>query len=152
MRLAILIVGIQNSGKTSTIRHLISLYNGRALKVMRASWKDVFLNPLFKSLRLNFYCIPASPTETNFKLSLRCASWFPEVLIVAEQAGGANYADTINFLATNHYHVLRYDILNTNGASDWERFNASNMTSKLDNRANEIVNDIKKFLKTSGII
>jgi GTPase SAR1 family protein len=152
MRLAILIVGLQNSGKTSTIKHLISAYNGRTLKIMKAGWKDIFLNPLLKSLRLNFYCIPASPTETKIKLSERCATWFPEVLVIAEQAGGANYADTISFLTTNHYHVLRYDILNTNGASDWERFNVSNMSSKLGNRADEIVNDIKQFLKTSGII
>ena len=152
MRLAILIVGLQNSGKTSTIKHLISAYNGRTLKIMKAGWKDIFLNPLLKSVRLNFYCIPASPTETKIKLSVRCATWFPEVLIIAEQTGGANYADTISFLTTNHYHVHRYDILATGGPADWERFNVGNMTVKLDNRANQIVADIKNFLKTNGIV
>lgn len=152
MRLAILIVGAQNSGKTTTIKHLIRSYNGRTLKVMKAGWKDIFLNPLFKSLKLNFYCIPASPTETDFKLSLRCANWFPEVMVIAEQTSGANYADTINFLITNGYTILRYDIINSNGTLDWERFNSSDMNLKLDNRANQIVVEIKNFLKSNGII
>jgi len=154
MRLAILIVGLQNSGKTSTIRHLIRVYNGKSLKIMKAGWKDIFLNPIFKLLKLIFYCIPASPSETDNKLSDRFSTWtwLPETLVVAEQTGGRHYVDTINFLSTNGYHVLRYDILATNGATDWERFTPSNMSSKLDNRANEIVNDIKLFFKTSGII
>lgn len=154
MRLAILIVGLQNSGKTSTIRHLISLYNGRSLKIMKAGWKDIFLNSIFKSLRLDFYCIPASPSETKVELSTRFAkwAWLPETLIVAEQAGGIHYASTINFLNSNGYHILRYDILNSNGPADWERFNKGNMAGKLDNRANQIVSDIKQFLKVHGVI
>jgi hypothetical protein len=154
MRLAILIVGEQNSGKTSTIKHLIELYNGRILKNARASWKSIFLNSLLGSLKLIFYCIPASPTETKIKLSARFATWtfLPEVLVIAEQSGGTNYPDTINFLALNGYNVLRYDILKTSGPADWERFNSGNVKTKLDNRANEIVDDIKNFIKSNGII
>ncbi|HEX8561861.1 MAG TPA: hypothetical protein VF676_02670 [Flavobacterium sp.] len=152
MRLAILIIGAQNSGKTSTIKHLISVYNGRKLKVMKAGWKDIFLNPVLKSMRLNFFCVPASPTETGIKLSTRFLTMLPEVLVVAEQDGGANYPDTMSFLATSSYSILRYDIQKTNGSLDWERFDTKTMTSKLDNRTDEIVTDIKTFLKTNGIV
>ncbi len=152
MKLAILIIGVQNGGKITTIKHLISVYNGKSLKIMKAGWNDIFLNPIFKSLRLNFYCVPASPTETNKKLSDRFVTTFPQVLIVAEQLGGVHYPDTINFLAVNGYHVLTYNIAMTGGASDWERFTPSNRVAKLDNRVNQIVGDIKQFLKTSGII
>lgn len=152
MRLAILIVGVQNGGKTTTIKHLISAYNGRTLKVMRAGWKNIFLNPLLKSMRLNFFCVPASPTETKVKLSTRFVTNPPDILVVAEQIGGANFPDTINFLAIHGYHVLRYDILTTSGITVWERSTAANRIAKLDNRVNQIVGDIKLFLKTSGII
>ncbi|MGV3459065.1 MAG: hypothetical protein ACO1N9_01295 [Flavobacterium sp.] len=103
MRLAILIVGDQNSGKTSTIKHIVELFNGRILKIARAGWKSIFLNSLLGSLKLIFYCIPASPTETKIKLSARFATWtsLPEVLVIAEQTSGTNYTDTINFLAIN---------------------------------------------------
>jgi len=154
MRLAILVIGLQDSGKTSTIKHLISLYNGRSLKVMRAGWKDIFLNSIFKSLRVHFYCIPASPSETDMELTTRFAewTWLPETLVIAEQAGGRHYTSTINFLTANGYHILRYDILATSGTSDWERFNTGNMTAKLGGRANQIVADIKGFLRINGII
>lgn len=154
MRLAILIVGDQNSGKTSTVKHLIAQYNGKILKIARASWKSIFLNSILGSLKLIFYCIPASPTETKIKLSTRFSTWtsLPEVLVIAEQTSGTNYPDTISYLAANGYHVLRYDLLNTNGSANWERFNMSNMNTKLDNRANEIVSDIKSFIRSNGII
>ena len=73
-------------------------------------------------------------------------------MVIAEQTSGANYADTINFLITNGYTILRYDIINSNGTLDWERFNSSDMNLKLDNRANQIVVEIKNFLKSNGII
>jgi GTPase SAR1 family protein len=41
MRLAILIIGPQNSGKTSTIKHLIKLYNGKTLTIMKAGWNEI---------------------------------------------------------------------------------------------------------------
>lgn len=154
MRLAILIVGLQNSGKTSTIRHLVNTYCDKHLIVMRAGWQYLFLNPLFKALILNAYCVPASPTETGIDLSDRFKDWdiIPQVLIVAEQPGTGKYLNTIAYLNANGYTILQYDILDTHGSLDWERFNASNEILKLDNRANQIVGDIKNFLRTNGIV
>lgn len=154
MKLAIIIVGVQNSGKTSTIRHLINKYCDKSLSVMRAGWQYPFLNSSFKSLRLNVYCIPASPTETNIELKDRFKDWdyIPQVLIVAEQSVPSKYPSTISYLTGNGYTIMQYDILNSIGTMDWERFNSKDEIIKLDNRANQIINDIKTFIKTNGII
>ena len=88
MKLAILILGVQNSGKTSTIKHLINTHSTKTLSIMRAGWNIIYFNSSFMSLRLNFFCVPASPTETNKKLSFRFTTPLPTVLIVAEQSGG----------------------------------------------------------------
>lgn len=105
MKLAILILGERNSGKTSIIKNVITLCNGKSLKIMKAGWNDIFLNTIYKSLRIHFFCVPASPSETNKKLSVRFASFVPDTLIVAEQLGGINYADTMSFLTTNGYII-----------------------------------------------
>lgn len=38
------------------------------------------------------------------------------------------------------------------GSLDWDRFDASTRTIKLDNRANEIISDIKDFIRVHRII
>lgn len=152
MRLAILIIGQQDSGKTTTIKHLVNSYSDKSLKVMRAGWQYIFLNSIFKYLQLNFFCVPASPTETKIKLSDRFSESIPEVLIVAEQLNGFNYQNTINFLNANRYNIITYNLSNVNGTSDWDRFDAKNKTIKLDNRVNQIISDIKLFIRANGII
>lgn len=152
MKLAILIIGEQNSGKTSTIKHLVNTWGDKSLIVMKAGWQSVFLNSTFKYLKLIFFCVPASPTETNKPLSIRFSEFIPEVLIVAEQLNGSNYQNTNSFLISNNYTVLRYDIDNIIGTLDWQRFDRSNELLKLNNRTNEIINDIKKFITTNQIV
>lgn len=154
MRLAILIVGEQNSGKTSTIKHLINTYGFKNLSVMRAGWNQIFLNNVFKSLRLHFYCVPASPTETGIDLSVRFGLWgnLPEVLVVAEQLHGSKLSTTLSFLAANGYHVERFDINNVTGVSNWERYDLTTEKVKLDNRAIDIIQQIKTFITSRRII
>ncbi|MGH2664832.1 hypothetical protein [Flavobacterium sp.] len=152
MRLAILIIGVQNSGKTSTIKHLVNTHSDKSLNVMRAGWQSIFLDSSFKYLKLNFFCVPASPTETKKMLSIRFPSFIPEVLIIAEQLGGANYPDTISFLNRNNFAVATYNLSNSIGTSDWDKFDNTNKSVKLNNRTNQIINDIKLFIKTNNII
>src|SRR5262245_17929263 len=141
MKLAVLIVGEQNSGKTSTIKYLINTYDHKSLSIMKAGWQSIFLNSIFKSLKLNFFCVPASPTETGIDLSERFKDWgwIPEVIIVAEQLNGSKYSNTIDFLKVNNYHVIRFDIDNKGGVQDWQRFDKTNEVLKLKNRANQII-------------
>lgn len=152
MKLAILIIGEQNSGKTSTIKHLVNANSNKSLSVMKAGWQSIFLNQAFKYLKLILFCVPASPTETKKPLSVRFAGFIPEVLIVAEQLNGLNHQNTDSFLISNNYTVLRYNIDNIIGSSDWQRFDRNNELLKLNNRTNEIINDIKKFIITNQIV
>jgi hypothetical protein len=154
MKLAIVIEGDQNSGKTSTIRELISLYTDRSLIQMRVGWQSIYLNPIFKYLRLTCYCVPSSPSESNTKIGdrLNKLGVTPEVLIIAEQPNGKNYSDTYNFLNTNNYTIHTYTIINQNGISDWGRFDSNSKSSKLKNRADEIIDNIKNFTKQNNIV
>ncbi|MDN3674107.1 hypothetical protein QWY99_13680 [Flavobacterium branchiarum] len=154
MRLAIIIEGTQNSGKTSTIKELIKLFGFKNLKQMKAGWQQIFLNPIFKSLRISFYCIPASPTETDIPLSKRFEEWeyLPEMIILAEQTSGRHHASTIAFLTANHYNIKVFPINNSIGVNHWERFDNSTKNSKLSKRVDDITDFIKSFIKTNSIV
>ena len=154
MKLAIIIEGVQNSGKTSTILHFVNQYQIRTLTVMRAGWQNLYLNHLFQTLKVNPYIISSSPSESNNPLPTRFSGWttLPDLLIMAEQAGGRHQSSTITFLTTNGYSIVTFPISNVTGSLDWERFDSSNQVTKLTNRANEIMNSIKSFIKTHSII
>lgn len=152
MKLAIVIEGAQNSGKTSTIKGLVNLFTDKRLKQMKRGWQHIFLNPIFKSLRLICYCIPASPSETGIKIGKLLNGLCPEVLIVAEQPSGVNYVDTLAYLKTNGYLVKSFSISNKVGLLDWERFDSTSKKTKLNNRANEVVQEIRDFIKSRGIV
>ncbi len=152
MKIAVLIVGNQNSGKTSTIRALINTQSKNSISIMRRGWQRIWLNSQFKYLNLDVYCVPSSPSETNIKLSDRFAQWMPDVLILAEQTNGQHYSDTYTFLTQNNYLVLNYQITNSNGTGDWERFDNSNKLMKLNNRVNTIINDLKITIRNNNII
>jgi hypothetical protein len=154
MRLAIVIEGNQGSGKTSTIKELIKLFGFKNLKQMKAGWQQIFLNRIFKSLRIIFYCIPASPSETDLPLSKRFENWenLPEMIILAEQTGGKHSANTMTFLTANHYQIKIFTILNSSGTNHWEKFNNSTKDVKLSKRSDDIIEFIKNFIKTNSII
>lgn len=154
MRLAIIIEGTQNSGKTSTIKELIKLFGFKNLKQMKAGWQQIFLSSIFKSLRIFFYCIPASPSETDIPLSERFEEWqhLPEMLILAEQTGGQHHVSTMAFLTANHYNIKIFPISNSNGINHWERFDNSTKNSKLSGRADDITSFINSFIKTNSIV
>lgn len=152
MKLAIVIEGVPNSGKTSTIKTLINSYGNKTLSRMKRGWNRIFLNRNFEYLKLDFYCVPASPSETNIKLSQRFPNWQPEVLIVALQVNGQHYSSSQAFLNNHNYNVLRYSMINQSGSQIWERFNQTNRIQKLDNRVDEIVKDIRQFITSNQII
>lgn len=154
MKLAILIVGKQNSGKTSTIKHLVNSYSRKSLSIMKRGYTSLFLNKKFRSLKLVVYCVPASPSETNIDLKIRFKNWdkIPQILIIAEQLRGSKYQNTIDFLNSNGYQINEYEINNVKGSQTWERFDSSNETKKLENRADEIIDYIKKHIRSNNII
>ncbi|MDG5490594.1 hypothetical protein [Psychroserpens sp. SPM9] len=152
MRLAIVIEGEQNSGKTSTIKEFVMLFTGRKLKQMRRGWQHIFLNPSFRSIRFICYCLPASPSETGVKLGKHFKNSVPQVLVLAEQPSGINYSDTYNFLNNNGYTIIPFRILKSSGSLDWERFESSNKSTKLANRANDIADSIRNYINSNNLI
>ncbi len=152
MKIAILIEGEQNSGKTSTIKELVNRHSDKNNFVMRRGWQRLFLNPEFRYLNLETYCVPASPSETNIKLSDRFEKWMPDVLILAEQLNGQHSTNTNSFLTQNNYTILRYAISNIDGNSDWERFNISDKSLKLTNRVNSIMSDLRNVITSNNLI
>lgn len=155
MKLAIIIEGVQNSGKTSTILHFVNQYQNRTLKQVRAGWQNLFINSsVFSTLKINPYVISSSPSESGIQLSTRFQNWkgLPDILILAEQLNGKHQLSTETFLRSNNYNIIRHQINNITGSSDWERFQSSNKSFKLTNRSNEIMLDIKNFIKLNNII
>lgn len=152
MKLAILIEGEQNSGKTTTIRALVNKYSGRKLVQMKRGWQHLFLNPKFTSLRQICYCLPSSPSERGVKIGEFLKGLNPEVLIVAEQPSGVNYADTYSYLKSKGYSIVTFKITNKLGSGLWERFDSVSKKSKLNGRADEMIDAIKTFITSSHII
>ncbi|WP_029298729.1 hypothetical protein [Chryseobacterium hispalense] len=155
MKLAIIIEGVQNSGKTSTILHFVNQYQNRTLKQLRAGWQNLFINAsVFSTLRIIPYIISSSPSESGVELGQRFQNYkgLPDILILAEQLNGKHQLDTEAFLINNGYNIIKHQINNINGSSDWERFDKSNKLVKLTNRSNEIMLDITSFIKNNNII
>jgi|SRR5690606_19064030 len=154
MKLAIVIEGYQNSGKTSTILHFTNQFQNKTLKVMRSGWQNLFVNPTFPSLRINPFIISSSPSESHKPLSHRFANWqpLPDLLILAEQTGGGQQANSMSFLTTNGYSIITFTINNVSGNSLWERFDANSKSAKLNNRAIAIMDSIKSHIITNRII
>lgn len=154
MKLAIIIEGVQNAGKTSTILHFVNQYQHRKLSIIRSGWQSIFVNSIFPNLKVNPYIISSSPSESDKPLPQRFTKWtvLPELIILAEQTGGRHYASTSSFLVSNGYTIVTFRINNITGSLNWERFDSSTKSIKLTNRANEIMNSIKNFIITNSII
>jgi len=154
MNLAVVIVGAQNSGKTSTIRYLINKYSDSNLANFKAAFKFLFLNSSFKSIKITAFCIPSSPSESNRPLATRFQNWnpFPQILILPEQPGGQHYLNTINFLQNNNYKILYFHLSNQIGINHWDRFDSSSQIHILDLRADEIIAEIRTFINVQNLI
>lgn len=152
MRLAILIWGIPDSGKTSTFKAIVQHYSGKKVPSrMRRGWQRFYLNPKFTHLNLDAYLLPASPTESNEDISTMLKGKTPDVLFLAEQINGSQVTETLRFLKPNYY-ILEYTLTNQNGNGIWDRFDSLNKQAKLKARADEIIEDVRAFISTNGII
>jgi hypothetical protein len=152
MKLAIVIEGNQNSGKTSTIKHLISQQRGWAVRNMKQGFQAIFLDKQFKSLKLHLYCLPASPSETGKTIGELLPTRRPSAIIVAEQPGGKQYTNTFKFLEENDYTILKYSISEDKNNNPWSKFDNADKGEKLQTRTQQILFDIKDFMRTNNIM
>tara|TARA_R110002072_G_scaffold287464_6_gene453184 strand:+ start:804 stop:1280 length:477 start_codon:yes stop_codon:yes gene_type:complete len=149
-RLAILLIGKQNSGKTTTIHHFDKMYDERELDKVQCKrgWRHL---QIFKeklgALFVSMYFVPASPTETNFPLRSRFEFLLPEIIIVAEQKNGSEFHNTMDFLNENDYKIKIFEIKEgtTETWSRWKEDN-SNKQDILTKRGVDICNTVREFI------
>jgi hypothetical protein len=140
-KIAVLIIGNPNSGKTTTIKFFEKEYNEdhREKSVCRAGWRRVqlFLGKL-DALSVFIFFIPASPTETNFPVKTRLGEMLPEMILIAEQPGGKAYAATKTFLDVNNYKVIEFNLDRANSKGTWNEWNDKNFEKIMKKRTAEI--------------
>lgn len=152
MKLAIVIEGSQNSGKTTTIKHFIGKQTDRKLRFMKKGFQAIFLDKNFKALKLHLYCLPASPSETGKTIGELLPTRRPSAIIVAEQPGGKQYTNAFKFLEENDYTNLKYSISEDKNNYPWSKFDNADKGEKLQTRTQQILFDIKDFIRTNNII
>ncbi|WP_307996623.1 hypothetical protein [uncultured Bacteroides sp.] len=148
MKLAIVIEGEQNSGKTSTIKYLLNYQQARL-------WmkNHIILSNNFNSINVFAEAISSSPTERKEYLPVTLGNSTPDFLIIAEQKGGAFLSSTYAYLNTNSYYIITFKLTNIVGANIWDRWTSPlDEVSRLQARKDEIIKAIINFIKVNNII
>ncbi len=148
-RLAVILLGNHNSGKTATINYFDKKYDkhGRYKRTCRSGWRHLQLYK--ESLGVLFtliYFVPASPTETRIPLKNRLKEFKPELLLIAGQTDGKEYKNTIDFLDSNDYEIVIFELVRKKSESIWGEWNKRNKNEILDQRATLIGNEFRKFI------
>lgn len=152
-RLAILIKGYRNVGKTSTIRHYDMIHHKSGKTNCKRGIRYIRPFENFKNIIIQLYILPASPTESNCPLKkyIEDLDESPDFILMAEQLNGKEYQNTTDFLRENNYEIKEFDI-NKNGGSVWGKWEADKPDEKkLDERVNQINNYITDFIKLNII-
>jgi|GEM_PF-1755641 len=151
-KLAILLVGAPNTGKTSTLKEYCEYYeNVKFVARFRMGWRWNIMpfKPQYEGLKMPMFFVPSSPTESNrpLKNTIDPLKWFPDLLIVAEQLNGHQYANTIDYLRANEYQIKEFILSNTNGINIWDRWvNSVDKDTKLLYRREAIADYIRAFI------
>lgn len=136
-RKAVIIWGHSNSGKTTTIKHLVGVKKRLCNCVFTITNIDGNLVKIFVEAQ--------SPSEKNEILDNLIKRYnkgnLPENIIVAEQIDGKNAGSTIDYLIKNQYEVTFFviqDPAQFNG-THWDyNLNTKPSISDLDKRAQDI--------------
>lgn len=124
-RLAIIIVGEQNSGKTSTLR-IYSDYYHKPVSTLKKGFRYGLtpFKPKFWMIKVFTYILPSSPTESRIPLAdtIDPLGWYPDLLLIAEQVNGHEYSASLHYLMINEYHIKQFVISNVVGDGIWERW------------------------------
>ena len=146
MKKAVVIMGLANSGKTTTIKSFLCKYGrGYPYSQLRNS------KHYFK--RGNGYSIVwiqgQSPSETGKPL-VQCKGFNPdaEFLIVAEQTNGVFMHDTLNTLKRNKFNFKIFEIDGNYSPNHWKKINKNSgkslqLNNNMKKRADDIFNHFK---------
>lgn len=149
-RLAIIIVGEQNSGKTTTLRNYHDIYNHDIPQTFKQGWRHNFhpFKNTYWAVKVDAYFLPSSRTEKDVSLEevLDAYEWFPPFLFMAEQLNGSQYDNTIRYLRTHEYHIKEFRTTNDNEDSLWHLYNKADeaMIQKL--RSEQIADYVRNYI------
>jgi hypothetical protein len=159
---ALILLGAQNSGKTSTILRFDTMFDlhGRQKKRGTVGWRQLLLHSL-KAMVTWVYFIPGSPTETKKSLEKKLKRAFnnvkdwPELLLIAEQINRDEpwnkHRETVDFLLQNGYEVM--EIVMGDEAIDplWQKWNNNNRKDILEARALAIGKIFRNYIMNATI-
>jgi hypothetical protein len=151
-RLAIILLGAPDTGKTNTLQEYCDFYH-KPIDTFRKGWRHGLspFKPKFWTIKTSVYILPASPTETNLPLSetIEPLDWEPDILLMAEQLNGKEYINTINYLRSLNYHIKEFRLSNASGSEIWDRWSSkADEQTKLLYRREEIADYIRNFIKS----
>lgn len=152
-KLAIIIIGEQNSGKTTSLRSYSDYYHKPVSTLKKGfRWDIAPFRPKFEAIKIWAYLIPSSPTESNTPLSTTIdpLDWYPDLILMPEQVNGKEYSNSLHYLMVNEYHIREYHISKNIGDGIWDRWKDGDkfrMEAKLLQRREEIADYIRLYLK-----
>ncbi len=148
--LAIIIVGNQNVGKTTTLKHFCETYTNRNVSTFKAGFRNDLM-PFFdkyRGVKVGAWFFPSSPTEKKEPLEDEFGSlgWTPDFILMAEQLQGAEYANTIRSLRVRNYHVKEFLLDNSNPDTIWHHFDEQDRNLFLIHRTEQIADYMRSFI------
>lgn len=153
-RIAVVLVGTQNSGKTTTIKHFDSMYDewGRTKKQCKAGWRYLRLHKsILNDLITQVFFIPASPTETGVSVEKRLKGKCPDFLLIAEQIDKGEkhnrYKETIDFLRNEGYEIIEILIGDDGTNPVWQKWDNERFAETMAIRGREIGDLFREFIK-----
>ena len=151
-KLAIILLGLPQTGKTSTLKEYSNYYYDE-VDTFKKGWRHGLspFKPKFWTIKTSTYILPSSPTESGIPLidTIKPLEWFPDILLMAEQLNGSEYNNTINYLRDNDYHIVEFQLSNSLGIGIWDRWNSKKEEQiKLLYRREAVADWIRNFIKS----
>jgi GTPase SAR1 family protein len=149
-KLAIIIVGKPNSGKTTTLKHYCNTYNYQEVTTFKQGWRHgiVPFKEKYFGIKIIAYFLPSSRTEKAEPLEsiFKNLDWEPDFLFMAEQLNGSEYEKTIRFLREKNYQIKEYVLDENNSDSIWHFYNEVDEKLFQNHRTEQIADYVRQFI------
>jgi len=148
--LAIIIVGKQNSGKTTTLLDFCNTYDYKSVSIFRQGWR-YGITPFkdnYHGVKIVSYFLPSSRSERekSLKDTFSELEWLPDFLFMTEQKDGAEYERTIRFLRQEKYHIKEFLLGEDNPDLIWRRYESKDAKLYLEHRTEAIADYVRSFI------
>jgi hypothetical protein len=148
--LAIIIVGKQNSGKTTRLRDFCNTYDYKSVSTFKQGWR-YGITPFkenYYGVKIVSYFLPSSRSERakSLKDTFNELEWQPDFLFMAEQQDGVEYERTIHFLRQKRYHIKEFLLDENNPDSIWHRYESKDAKLYLEQRTEAIADYVRNFI------